>query len=142
MSGSSVAGSFAVADYVVFAVMLLVSAAVGVYFAWTDRRQRSAGDFLTGGRRLTALPVSMSLSASFMSAVTVLGNPAEVRQGGTDVFRKRLRPSSSLTGSNSCAGVPLRSQHRVLRRLLRCHNAADLRGLPAGLLQAEHHEHV
>ncbi|PWA14708.1 hypothetical protein CCH79_00014369 [Gambusia affinis] len=82
MSGSSVPGSFAVADYVVFAVMLLVSAAVGVYFAWTDRRQRSAGDFLTGGRRLTALPVSMSLSASFMSAVTVLGNPAEVRQVG------------------------------------------------------------
>ncbi|XP_014325061.1 sodium-coupled monocarboxylate transporter 1 [Xiphophorus maculatus] len=85
MSGSSVAGSFAVADYVVFAVMLLVSAAVGVYFAWTDRRQRSAGDFLTGGRRLTALPVSMSLSASFMSAITVLGNPAEVYRYGASI---------------------------------------------------------
>lgn len=80
MSGDSlVAGSFVVADYVVFALMLVVSAAVGVYFAWVDRGQRSAGDFLMGGRRLTALPVSLSLTASFMSAITVLSNPAEVR---------------------------------------------------------------
>lgn len=79
MSGGSVAASFAVADYVVFALMLVVSAAVGFYYAWTDRSQRSSGDFLTGGRRLTALPVSLSLTASFMSAITVLSNPAEVR---------------------------------------------------------------
>ncbi|KAM4711822.1 sodium-coupled monocarboxylate transporter 1 [Anableps anableps] len=85
MSESSMVGSFAVADYVVFALMLLVSAAVGVYFAWTDRRQRSSGDFLTGGRRLTALPVSMSLSASFMSAITVLANPAEVYRYGASI---------------------------------------------------------
>ncbi|XP_054595557.1 sodium-coupled monocarboxylate transporter 1 isoform X2 [Nothobranchius furzeri] len=72
------AGSFVVADYVVFAIMLVVSAAVGVYFAWTDRRQKSSKEFLTGGRRLNALPVSLSLTASFMSAITVLSNPAEV----------------------------------------------------------------
>uniref|UniRef100_A0A3Q2QAH8 Solute carrier family 5 member 8 n=1 Tax=Fundulus heteroclitus TaxID=8078 RepID=A0A3Q2QAH8_FUNHE len=82
--GSTV-GSFAVADYVVFALMLLVSAAVGVYYAWTDRSQRSSGDFLTGGRRLTALPVSMSLTASFMSAITVLANPAEVYRYGASI---------------------------------------------------------
>ncbi|RVE56323.1 hypothetical protein OJAV_G00219990 [Oryzias javanicus] len=85
MSGGSVAASFAVADYVVFALMLLVSAAVGFYYAWTDRSQRSAGDFLTGGRRLTALPVSLSLTASFMSAITVLSNPAEVYRYGANI---------------------------------------------------------
>lgn len=79
MSGNAVVGSFEAADYVVFAVMLVVSAAVGVYYAWADRGQSSSGDFLTGGRRLTALPVSLSLTASFMSAITVLSNPAEVR---------------------------------------------------------------
>lgn len=77
--GSVAAGSFVAADYAVFAVMLLVSAAVGVYFAWMDRGQASLGDFLMGGRRLTALPVSLSLTASFMSAITVLSNPAEVK---------------------------------------------------------------
>lgn len=74
-----VAGSFVALDYVVFALMLVASAAVGVYFAWTDRRRTSSGDFLTGGRRMTALPVSLSLTASFMSAITVLSTPAEVR---------------------------------------------------------------
>uniref|UniRef100_A0A3P9K9J6 Solute carrier family 5 member 8 n=1 Tax=Oryzias latipes TaxID=8090 RepID=A0A3P9K9J6_ORYLA len=86
MSGGSVAvASFAVADYVVFALMLVVSAAVGFYYAWTDRSQSSSGDFLTGGRRLTALPVSLSLTASFMSAITVLSNPAEVYRYGANI---------------------------------------------------------
>ncbi|XP_022605033.1 sodium-coupled monocarboxylate transporter 1 [Seriola dumerili] len=82
---SLVAGSFVVADYVVFALMLMVSAAVGVYYAWVDRGQRSSGDFLMGGRRLTALPVSLSLTASFMSAITVLSNPAEVYRYGASI---------------------------------------------------------
>uniref|UniRef100_A0A4W6E0Q1 Solute carrier family 5 member 8 n=1 Tax=Lates calcarifer TaxID=8187 RepID=A0A4W6E0Q1_LATCA len=86
MSGDSpVTSSFAVADYVVFALMLVVSAAVGVYYAWADRGQRSSGDFLMGGRRLTALPVSLSLTASFMSAITVLSNPAEVYRYGASI---------------------------------------------------------
>ncbi|XP_047431502.1 sodium-coupled monocarboxylate transporter 1 [Mugil cephalus] len=83
--GSVVAGSFVAADYVVFVVMLIMSAAVGVYHAWADRSQRSSGDFLMGGRRLTALPVSLSLSASFMSAITVLSNPAEVYRYGANI---------------------------------------------------------
>ncbi|KAM3587840.1 uncharacterized protein V6R79_015006 [Siganus canaliculatus] len=74
--------SFTAADYAVFAFMLLVSAAVGVYYAWADRGQQSSGDFLIGGRRLTALPVSLSLTASFMSAIVVLSNPAEVYRYG------------------------------------------------------------
>ena len=80
MSGGPPAvGSFVAADYVVFALMLLVSAAVGVYYAWVDRSRESTGDFLMGGRSLTAVPVSLSLTAGFMSAITVLASPAEVR---------------------------------------------------------------
>lgn len=81
MSGTSpLVGSFVAADYAVFAFMLVVSASVGIYYAWVDRGQRSSGDFLMGGRKLTAVPVSLSLTASFMSAITVLSNPAEVRK--------------------------------------------------------------
>lgn len=80
MSGDPfVAGSLGVADYVVFALMLVVSAAVGFYFAWTSRIAGNSREFLTGGRRLTALPVSLSLTANFMSSITVLSNPAEVK---------------------------------------------------------------
>nr|XP_061809540.1 sodium-coupled monocarboxylate transporter 1-like [Nerophis lumbriciformis] len=81
----TVGASFAAADYVVFAFMLAVSAAIGVYYAWIDRDLGSSDDFLTGGRRLTALPVSLSLTASFMSAITVLSNPAEVYQYGASI---------------------------------------------------------
>ncbi|XP_074554906.1 sodium-coupled monocarboxylate transporter 1 [Halichoeres trimaculatus] len=76
---------FSVLNYVVFAFMLVVSAAVGVYYAWAGRGQRSSGDFLTGGRSLTGLPVSLSLTASFMSAITVLSNPAEVYRYGANI---------------------------------------------------------
>lgn len=80
MSGDYlVAGSFVIADYVVFALTLVVSAAVGFYFAWASRGQQSSRDFLTAGRKLTALPVSMSMTASYMSSITVLSNPAEVK---------------------------------------------------------------
>lgn len=98
MSGDSpVTSSFAVADYVVFALMLVVSAAVGVYYAWADRGQRSSGDFLMGGRRLTALPVSLSLTASFMSAITVLSNPAEVRSH--HIPRGQMQKNHFVSGS-------------------------------------------
>uniref|UniRef100_A0A3P9H469 Solute carrier family 5 member 8 n=1 Tax=Oryzias latipes TaxID=8090 RepID=A0A3P9H469_ORYLA len=76
------ANSFGVTDYVVFTLMLGASACIGVYFAWVDRRKKSSGNFLTGGRTLTALPVSMSLTASTMSAIAVLSNPAEVYRFG------------------------------------------------------------
>lgn len=145
MSGGSVAvASFAVADYVVFALMLVVSAAVGFYYAWTDRSQSSSGDFLTGGRRLTALPVSLSLTASFMSAITVLSNPAEVRLlspklslfttswmwGGLD--QKALIP----------VGLPLWRQHWFLCPGLCADHAGHFGGIPASLLQTGHHQHL
>ncbi|CAL8318762.1 unnamed protein product [Lota lota] len=81
-SGQPAVGSFVAADYVVFALMQLVSAVVGVYYAWVDRDRGSTGDFLMGGRSLTAVPVSLSLTAGFMSAITVLASPAEVYQYG------------------------------------------------------------
>ncbi|XP_073337299.1 sodium-coupled monocarboxylate transporter 1-like [Pagrus major] len=83
MSGDSlVAGSFVIADYVVFSLMLVVSVAIGFYFAWANRGQQNSRDFLTAGRRLTAFPVSMSMTANFMSSITVLSNPAEVYRYG------------------------------------------------------------
>ncbi|XP_003475918.1 sodium-coupled monocarboxylate transporter 1 isoform X1 [Cavia porcellus] len=75
-------GSFGVWDYVVFAGMLLVSATIGIYYAFAGGGQQTSKDFLLGGRRMTAVPVALSLTASFMSAVTVLGAPVEVYRFG------------------------------------------------------------
>lgn len=74
--------SFGTWDYVVFALMLLVSAAIGVYYASTQRRNQTSRDFLVGGQSMTAVPVALSLTASFMSAITVLATPVEVYCNG------------------------------------------------------------
>ncbi|XP_074181027.1 sodium-coupled monocarboxylate transporter 1 [Rhinolophus sinicus] len=75
-------GTFTVWDYVVFAAVLLISAAIGIYYAFAGDSRETSKDFLMGGRRMHAVPVALSLTASFMSAVTVLGTPAEVYRFG------------------------------------------------------------
>nr|XP_039322617.1 LOW QUALITY PROTEIN: sodium/iodide cotransporter [Saimiri boliviensis boliviensis] len=74
--------TFGAWDYGVFALMLLVSTGIGLWVGLARGGQRSAEDFFTGGRRLGALPVGLSLSASFMSAVQVLGVPSEAYRYG------------------------------------------------------------
>ncbi|XP_025223777.1 sodium/iodide cotransporter [Theropithecus gelada] len=74
--------TFGAWDYGVFALMLLVSTGIGLWVGLARGGQRSAEDFFTGGRRLAALPVGLSLSASFMSAVQVLGVPSEAYRYG------------------------------------------------------------
>ncbi|XP_075857352.1 sodium/iodide cotransporter [Microcebus murinus] len=74
--------TFGAWDYAVFALMLLASAGIGLWVGLAGGGQRSAEDFFTGGRRLAALPVGLSLAASFMSAVQVLGVPAEAYRYG------------------------------------------------------------
>uniref|UniRef100_A0A8C2Z8S5 Solute carrier family 5 member 5 n=1 Tax=Cyclopterus lumpus TaxID=8103 RepID=A0A8C2Z8S5_CYCLU len=74
---------FTLADYAVFSVMLLVSMAIGLFQALKKRPEdATADDFFTGGRSMPAVPVGLSLCASFMSAVQVLGVPAEASRYG------------------------------------------------------------
>ncbi|XP_070272503.1 sodium/iodide cotransporter [Myotis yumanensis] len=80
--GAGARATFGAWDYGVFALMLLVSMGIGLWVGLAGGGQRSAEDFFTGGRRLAALPVGLSLAASFMSAVQVLGVPAEAYRYG------------------------------------------------------------
>ncbi|XP_021106803.1 sodium/iodide cotransporter isoform X7 [Heterocephalus glaber] len=81
-AGVGAPAAFGAWDYGVFALMLLVSTGIGLWVALARGGQRSPDDFFTGGRRLGALPVGLSLAASFMSAVQVLGVPAEAARYG------------------------------------------------------------
>ncbi|OCT81799.1 sodium-coupled monocarboxylate transporter 2 [Xenopus laevis] len=78
--------NFVVLDYVVFAALLVVSAGIGVFFAIKERKRKTSSEFLVGGRQMTCGPVALSLTASFMSAITVLGTPAEVVRFGAYYF--------------------------------------------------------
>uniref|UniRef100_A0AAY4CNB9 Sodium-coupled monocarboxylate transporter 2 n=1 Tax=Denticeps clupeoides TaxID=299321 RepID=A0AAY4CNB9_9TELE len=79
---ATISPTFQVWDYAVFACLFVVSSAIGVFFAVKGRKQVSSKEFLVGGRQMTFGPVALSLTASFMSAVTVLGAPSEVYRFG------------------------------------------------------------
>ncbi|XP_042876525.1 sodium-coupled monocarboxylate transporter 1-like [Penaeus japonicus] len=75
-------GRFTWADYTVFGLMLGVSAGIGVFYGLCSRTKQDTKEFLMAGKSMTTFPVAMSLIASFMSAITLLGTPAEVYQYG------------------------------------------------------------
>uniref|UniRef100_A0A8C2DK38 Solute carrier family 5 member 12 n=1 Tax=Cyprinus carpio TaxID=7962 RepID=A0A8C2DK38_CYPCA len=75
-------GTFQVGDYAVFAALFVVSSGIGVFFAIKERKKASSKEFLVGGRQMSCGPVALSLTASFMSAVTVIGAPSDVYRYG------------------------------------------------------------
>jgi hypothetical protein len=70
-------------DYVVFAFSLVVSAAIGIYHGFRGKKQSSVGEFLMGDRKMSLLPVALSMQATFLSAIFLLGVPAEIYTFGT-----------------------------------------------------------
>uniref|UniRef100_A0A8C3S8G7 Solute carrier family 5 member 5 n=1 Tax=Chelydra serpentina TaxID=8475 RepID=A0A8C3S8G7_CHESE len=74
--------TFGLWDYGVFGLMLLISTGIGLFYALSKGGQKTSDDFFTGGRQMSAVPVGLSLSASFMSAIQVLGVPAEAYRYG------------------------------------------------------------
>ncbi|RUS88038.1 hypothetical protein EGW08_004204 [Elysia chlorotica] len=75
--------SFDTMDYVLLGVMLCGSMGIGLYFSFAGNRQRTKEEYLLGGRRMTAIPVCLSLFATFQSAISLLGTPNEVYTYGT-----------------------------------------------------------
>lgn len=75
--------SLGVVDYILFALMFVVSSGIGFYHAFKDRNKTNVEDFHLSGRKMHPIPVSLSLAATFLSAITLLGNPSEVYTYGT-----------------------------------------------------------
>ncbi|XP_025093134.1 sodium-coupled monocarboxylate transporter 2-like isoform X2 [Pomacea canaliculata] len=70
--------TFGPVDYMFFVLTLLVSAGIGIFYAIWDRRRNTPQEFLLGGKKMALFPVAMSLMVTFISAATLLGNPAEM----------------------------------------------------------------
>uniref|UniRef100_A0A1L8ECI2 Putative sodium-dependent multivitamin transporter n=1 Tax=Haematobia irritans TaxID=7368 RepID=A0A1L8ECI2_HAEIR len=70
-------------DYTILAIVLAISAAIGVYYRLTGGKQKTTREYLLADRSMPILPVAFSLMASFMSAITLLGVSAENYQYGT-----------------------------------------------------------
>ncbi|XP_050069153.1 sodium-coupled monocarboxylate transporter 1-like [Anopheles maculipalpis] len=75
-------------DYVVFVLMLISCMVIGVFFGYKDhqkhkrqkhaRRGSEALDYLVGGRKMKIIPVSVSLVASWISGISLLGTSTEI----------------------------------------------------------------
>ncbi|XP_044266607.1 sodium-coupled monocarboxylate transporter 1-like [Tribolium madens] len=75
--------TFSWPDYLVLGAMLLVSCGIGVFYGFIGEKHASSDDFLLGGSSMGTFPMAMSLAASFITAIELLGNPAEMYNYGT-----------------------------------------------------------
>lgn len=85
-------GGFGVADIIVFSLTLATSAGIGLYFAKVGSRSQSNNEYLMAGRSMSAIPVAISVLASFVSSVAVLGTPDEIYTYGMMYFLLVLSP--------------------------------------------------
>lgn len=68
-------------DYVVFVAMFILCIFIGIYFGFMEK-SLGESDYLMGGRNMLCLPIALSLVASFISGITLLGLPTEVYSYG------------------------------------------------------------
>lgn len=75
-------GHFSLYDYSIVLGMLVISLGIGVYYGFFNGSESSSSDFLHGSE-MSLLPVSLSLTTSFITAIELLGNPSEMVFNGT-----------------------------------------------------------
>ncbi len=51
----AVSDTFGAFDYIIFMSMILVSAVIGFYFAWKDRKSYNINEYLLGNRQLNVI---------------------------------------------------------------------------------------
>ncbi|EFA00982.1 sodium-coupled monocarboxylate transporter 1 [Tribolium castaneum] len=78
--------SFSWYDYILFCVMLGLSALIGVYFGCFGSKQRSADEYLMGNKKMKVFPISVSLVASHVSGITLLAVPADIYRYGASYW--------------------------------------------------------
>ena len=66
-------GSFSAWDYVVFVIVLVISVCIGIFHGFFRGGNKTTQQFLMAGRDMGVFPIALSLLASFMSAITILG---------------------------------------------------------------------
>lgn len=76
---------FTIPDYAVFVLMLVVSVAIGVHSALRGGGSSSTQQYLLGGRRMSPIPVAISLLGGIISAISILGNATEMYYFGTQL---------------------------------------------------------
>lgn len=75
--------TFGVWDIVVLVFMLMISAGIGLYYRFTGGKQKTNQEYFLADRNTPVFTVAVSLMASFMSAITLMGVSMENYQYGS-----------------------------------------------------------
>ncbi|XP_037709460.1 sodium-coupled monocarboxylate transporter 2-like [Drosophila subpulchrella] len=87
---------FGTVDYIVFLGVTIISIAIGLYFGFIKKTKKESpakshqifaskkmDEYLMGSRNLKVFPVGMSLIASCLSAIAIIGTPSEIYYYGS-----------------------------------------------------------
>ena len=75
--------SFTILDYFIFLLSLLIPIIIGFYQGWRMHHSMDFAEYMLARRSMSYLPVGLSLLATFLSAITALGIPAEIYNHNT-----------------------------------------------------------
>ncbi|XP_061392470.1 sodium-coupled monocarboxylate transporter 2 [Musca vetustissima] len=78
--------TFGVTDYIVFVIMLLTSAGIGVYFGFFSKSKNTTDEYLMGSKQMKTIPIAISLVASQLSGIAIMSVPAETYTFGFSYF--------------------------------------------------------
>ncbi|GFO44790.1 sodium-coupled monocarboxylate transporter 2 [Plakobranchus ocellatus] len=70
--------SYSAIDFVAGAFILMVPMGIGIWYAIRDVHRATRDEYLLGGRKMSTLPVAMSIWITFISAISLIGLPAEI----------------------------------------------------------------
>ena len=73
---------FGAIDYVIFALTLLLSSVIGIYFAYKQRKRLSSNEYLLANKSIPWFPLFVSMLASYFSAIGLMGLPAVIYSTG------------------------------------------------------------
>lgn len=76
-------GTFTIYDYSVVIGMLVISLGIGVFYGFFDSSSENTSSDFLHGTEMSLLPVALSLTTSFITAIELLGNPSEITFYGT-----------------------------------------------------------
>ena len=69
-------------DYVIFALLLLASSVIGIFFGYKHRKQMTSAEYLLASKNVSWIPICISLVVSFFSSVGIMGITANIYMTG------------------------------------------------------------
>lgn len=110
---------FTAFDYGLFGLMLLLSAAIGIYFGFfAKRKQNTTTEYLLGGKKMKFFPIAASLIASHINGFTMLAVPAEVYAHGSEYSLCVI--SAVLVSSSTVYTTRRKSEEKFVAKTFSC----------------------